>query len=306
MPKKIKSWDEWDGPEKEKIQAAMQRSRDSMSRMKKNLSYRPPKDPVRIKIIVVVLACMLSLGVGGVFLSMGLRDYQETDMSRVSLEATIISLERQLEELQAYEGVTREYAAKDLTAAEICGDNIAALQDRYLSSPPYTWVDSGKMTEDEWNEAYTAMYEDAQLWIEPDTGNQGAWYLPPWVYVDENGDTPFYWRFEKLYNYTDSYVPMVWTCWREDNGALIAYASGRYSFEDNKVQGVEVHTTAYGQQIYEEINDLLLTYDWEDITEEERQQRIASMEADMEFQDFDVESSIQEVLDGLGVEGAAS
>ena len=87
---------------------------------------------------------------------------------------------------------------------------------------------------------------------------------------------------------------------------MIAYASGRYSFEDNKVQGVEVHTTAYGQRIYEEINDLLLTYDWEDITEEERQQRIASMEADMEFQDFDVESSIQEVLDGLGVEGAAS
>ena len=47
------------------------------------------------------------------------------------------------------------------------------------------------MTDEDWSAVYDDLYEEAKRVIAADTGNQGAWYLPPWIYVSEDGTVRF-------------------------------------------------------------------------------------------------------------------
>lgn len=306
MAKQIKSWDEWDGPEKEKIQAALSKAKSTFAGTKKLLRYRPAKkDPVKFKTLVCVFMSLLFMASGFVFFGFGLQKSNELDSAIIAKEGNIRNLQSQLEQLQSYEGITNEFATKDLTLANVCGENIVNLQNLYLASPPYNWVENGKMTDEEWSAVYDNLHENAKTLIQNDTGNQGAWYLPPWIYVDENGEVPFYWQFEPIYNYSNDVVPMVWTCWQEGTDYLIAYARGNYSFEDNIVEDVDVFTTSYGQKLYEEINAQLVTIDGNDgqLSEEERKELVKKFEAQLEFQNPDIDSTVQDILDALGKDG---
>ena len=83
---------------------------------------------------------------------------------------------------------------------------------------------------------------------------------------------------------------------------MIAYARGNYSFESDTVEDVQVYTTSYGQRLYEEISDQLVTIDGNDgrLTEEERLELIEKFEADLEMRRPDVDDTVQNVLDALG------
>ena len=303
MAKKIQSWNDWDGPEKEKIQNALANAREKLGNTKKLFSVRPAaKDPVKFKTMLCVFVSMLFIMSGTVFFGFGLQKGQELNSAIIMRQGTVSNLKAQLEQLEQYEGVSYEFAVKDLTLANVCGQNVVSVQNAYLASPPYTWVEDGKMTDEDWSAVYDDLYEEAKRVIAADTGNQGAWYLPPWIYVSEDGTVPFYWQFEPIYNYSEDLVPMVWTCWQEGTDYLIAYARGNYSFESNTVEDVQVYTTSYGQRLYEEISDQLVTIDGNDgrLTEEERLKLIEKFEADLEMRRPDVDDTVQNVLDALG------
>lgn len=306
----IKSWDEWDGPEKERIVNAMNRTKASFARLKNPISAEKIKsfDVPKFKAGICVFGSITCIIIGALFVSTTFKDINEYKNAAIAKEATIVNLKTQLQELSEYEGVTLEIAARDMTAAELCGDMIVDVQNKYLASPPYNFISKGVMTEDKWNEYYDNLYESATNFIASDTGNVGAWYLPPEIYTSETLDTPFYWENNVLFAYAEDRVPMIWTCWQEGNDKLIAYAIGEFDFEDNLVYNIEVYTTAYGQKLYDEINTKLITYDWDDanITDEERQQLIESFEADLELQNKDVDSTVNDILAGLGKVGVSS
>lgn len=314
------TWNELNDPVKdrtsESIAESKARMRESLAKLgikKKEKAERaekvkPAQKPLDFDTVVGVLAVMLSLvclAVGGFYLRQGLTDKSEYDGIRETHEATIAKLEAKLEDLRQYKGKGEEAVRLDVTGAETAGKYIADIQNRYLASPPYTWVENGRMTDDEWQAAYDELYNGAKEMIMDGTGQQGAWYIPPEIYLSEEGETPFEWRFERVYNYTDSYVPVVWTCWKDKGEHLIAYATGQYRFEDGKVGKITVNTTAYGQKLYDEINSKLLTYDFNDgnITDEQREALIKAMEADLEMQTQDVDSTVADILEALGKGG---
>lgn len=190
----------------------------------------PVKSPLWRRLVIIGLVVgTLAVGVAAVLMA------QSMSEQSAALEAEIMDVQKQLTEAEEVQPITEEEAAEQAQSCAAAGNKVAEIQTSMTQIGISS--DAGKKLSDE-----------MATYVEGGTGAATA----PWIVVD--GQCEAIWSFSADYEYTGSFLNVVWLCTATDKSdtgrtdGVIGWASAVYSSETGTFADFEWGTCPlYGQ-----------------------------------------------------------
>lgn len=198
--------------------------------MKKNKSFL---SGFMVLTIITVIGCVGSILYFGASYQSKSKNFAKKYNENIEQLAT---LKNQYESEQQTQVDTEETASDKLNLAVSAGNAVAEGQNNYYAicrNESYQNNEDALFEAIKQNSAVLDPYFDTE-----DTSGNAIWY--------QNENTDSTWTFRTTYGFSESVLPVIWTCYNS-SGELLAFTTANYSVEVNVFGDVEIYTTARGR-----------------------------------------------------------
>ena len=198
--------------------------------MKKN---KLPISSFLVLTIISVIGCVSAILYFGVSYQSRSKNYVKKYNENVT---QLASLKNQYESGQQTQVDTQETVSDKLNLAVTAGNAVADGQNNYhtiCNDEYYLSNEDARSEAIQQNSDALNSYFDAD-----DTSGNAIWY--------QNENTDSTWTFRTTYGFSESVLPVIWTCYNSA-GELLAFTTANYSVEVNVFGDVEIYTTARGR-----------------------------------------------------------